>query len=451
MKKLLAILLALAMVLSLAACGGGSTASDQNNAPAEQEPTGDAQPATEAEAAAPAADGEKETVELTLWGAENDQELLRQLADEFIASYASMVDLKVEVGVESESTAKDTVLTDIDAAADVFAFADDQLAELVNAGALQSLNEMDEALVNLAGKSIADVQAENGTGAIAAATYGDTLYAFPKEGGNGFFLYYDSDLISEDQVKTWDSLLDAAQASGKKVGMTLASGWYNAGFFLGAGFYAHLNADGTTDIDWNGTAPSGITGVQVTQAMLKIASHPAFQAVPDGGLSGEIATGNLCAVISGTWDADPVQQAFGGYAATVLPTFEAGGQTVQQYDYAGFKLVGVNAHSKNVGWATLLAEYITNEDAQRLRYTAHGSLPTNLAAASMPEIQDNVALKAIAAQDAYGVVQTVGGKYWDPTATFGEMIAQGQLNVDDEAGIQAALDSLVEGVTAPVD
>ena len=449
MKKLLALMLALAMVLSLAACGGSGSSGQSAEQPADSGEAADT--ADTAEQAAPAATGEKESVSLTLWGAENDQELLRQLADEFTAKYADYADLKVEVGVESESTAKDTILTDIDAAADVFAFADDQLAELVSAGALQDLDDMDEMLNSFLGKDLAALKAENGTGSIAAATSDGKLYAFPKEGGNGFFLYYDSDLITAEQARSWDTLLDAAQASGKKVGMTLASGWYNGGFFLGAGFSAKRNDDGTTVIDWNGTSPTGITGVQVTQAMLKIAGHPAFQAIPDGSISGEIAAGGLCAVVSGTWDADPVQQAFSGYAATILPTFTAGDQTVQEYDYAGFKLVGVNAHSKNVGWATLLAEYITNEDAQRLRYQAHGSLPTNLEAASMPEIQDNVALSAIAAQDEFGVVQTVGGKYWDPTATFGEMVAQGQLNADDEAGIQAALDTLVEGVNAAVD
>ena len=443
MKRIIAVLLCLALALSAVACGGSKPA------PAADAPAADAPAAAPAaEPAAPAA--AKEAVTLRLWGAENDQELLRQLADECIAKYADYVDLTVEVGVESESTAKDTVLTDIEAAADVFAFADDQLNELVNAGALQCLDEMDPVLANYVGKSLDELKAENGPGSISAGTKDGKLYAFPKEGGNGFFLYYDSDLISEEQTRSWDTLLDAAQAAGKKVGMTLASGWYNGGFFLGAGFHALLNADGTTDIDWNGTSADGITGVQVTQAMLKIAGHPAFQAVPDGGLSGEIAAGGLAAVVSGTWDADPVQQAFSGYAAGILPTFEAGGKTVQQYDFAGFKLVGVNAHSKNVGWATLLAEYITSEEAQRLRYAAHGSLPTNLQAAQIPEIQDNVALKAISAQDAYGVVQTVGGKYWAPTATFGEIIAQGQLAADDEAGIQAALDTLVEGVTAPV-
>ncbi len=48
-------------------------------------------------------------------------------------------------------------------------------------------------------------------------------------------------------------------------------------------------------------------------------------------------------------------------------------------------------------------------------------------------------------------MQDVGGKFWDPTATFGQIIANGELSVSDEAAIQTALDNLVEGVSVVVE
>ena len=78
-------------------------------------------------------------------------------------------------------------------------------------------------------------------------------------------------------------------------------------------------------------------------------------AVADGDISNQIASGTLCAAVSGTWDATAAQEAFGdGYAATKLPTFTVGEQQIQQGSVAGFKLVGVNAYSQNAGWAALL-------------------------------------------------------------------------------------------------
>ena len=56
-------------------------------------------------------------------------------------------------------------------------------------------------------------------------------------------------------------------------------------------------------MDWNGTSADGVTGVQVVQAMLGIAGNSAFLPIADGDISNQIASGDLCAVVSGTWDA----------------------------------------------------------------------------------------------------------------------------------------------------
>ena len=427
------------MILSLTACGGnGGTAETQ--APAANN--------TNTEAAA---DASNETVALTLWGAEEDQALLAQLVEEFKAAYPDQT-FDIQIGVESESTAKDTVLTDIEAAADVFAFANDQLNDLVSAGALLNLSgDVSAVLPAYTGKTLDDVLAANGEGSVAAATKDGNVYAFPMGGGNNYFLYYDSTKITADQAKSWDELLSAAEAAGGKVGMTFASGWYNASFFLGAAFISDMNPDGTTVIDWNGTSSDGYTGVDVVKAMAAIAAHPGFLAIADGDISNQIASGAVCAVVSGTWDAGAAETAFGeGYAATKLPTFTCAGDQVQMSCYSGFKLMGVNAYSKNSGWAVLLAEFLTNEASQTARFETRQLAPTNLNAAANDAVTSNVAIAASAAQDVYGSVQNVGGKFWDPTATFGQMIANGELGSDD-AAIQTALDTLVEGVTAPVE
>lgn len=438
MKKLLALLLAFAMILSLTACGGNSGTAE-TQAPAANN--------TNTEAA----DASNETVTLTLWGAEEDQALLAQLVEDFKAAYPDQT-FDIQIGVESESTAKDTVLTDIEAAADVFAFANDQLNDLVSAGALLNLSgDVSAVLPAYTDKTLEDVLAANGEGSVAAATKDGNVYAFPMGGGNNYFLYYDSTKITADQAKSWDELLSAAEAAGGKVGMTFASGWYNASFFLGAGFISDMNPNGTTVIDWNGTSADGYTGVDVAKAMAAIAAHPGFLAIADGDISNQIASGAVCAVVSGTWDAGAAEAAFGeGYAATKLPTFTCAGDQVQMSCYSGFKLMGVNAYSKNSGWAVLLAEFLTNEASQTARFEARQLAPTNLNAAANDAVTSNVAIAASAAQDVYGSVQNVGGKFWDPTATFGQMIANGELGSDD-AAIQAALDTLVEGVTAPVE
>lgn len=444
MKKLTALLMAALMLFALAACGNQSATTSEPGSTSQT--TGDTSGDTSTQTPA----GTGETISLRLWGAEEDQTLLADLVEQFKAAYPDQT-FDIQIGVESESTAKDTILTDVEAAADVYAFASDQLPDLVAAGALLALDDnMDQVLQAYAGKSLDDVMSANSEGSVSVATYNDTLYAFPFS-ADGYFMFYDPSYVSAEQAQSWDTLLEAASAAGKQVGMTLASGWYNAGFFYGAGFTTGLNEDGTTTIDWNGTSPSGITGVQVTQAMLDIAANPAFLAIADGDISNQINSGSLCAVISGCWDSSTAQANFGDdYVACKLPTFTVNGEQVQMGSVASYKLMGVNPYSENAGWAVLLAEFLTNEESQVARYEARELAPSNLAAAADPAVAANKGVTGLTEQSPYAVVQTVGGKFWDPTASFGEQIAQGTIASDD-ASVQAALDALVEGVTAPVE
>jgi arabinogalactan oligomer/maltooligosaccharide transport system substrate-binding protein len=428
-KRFLSVLLGATMMASLLTGCGGSTSSDDSSKGVS---TSD------------------ETVSLTLWGAEEDQDLLKELVGKFEEAYPDQK-FDIQIGVESESTAKDTVLTDVEAAADVYAFASDQIADLVSAGALANLDDVGEAL-QTAGKTLDDVKEANGEGATEAASVDGSMYAFPMAGDNSYFMFYDKSVLSEDDVQSFDSLLAAAKKAGKKVGMTMASGWYNASFFYGAGFTTGLNSDGTTTMDWNGTSKDGISGVDVVKGMLNITSNSAFTPVADGNLSNVLASGDTCALISGTWDAETAQKVYGdGYAAVKLPTYTVAGKQVQMAPAFGYKFIGVNAYSKNTGWAVLLADFLTNEESQATRFEERQIGPTNQAVLDTDEVKENVAIAAVTSESDFGVVQNVGGKFWDPTATLGELIAQGKLSADDDKAIQEALDNLVEGVTAAVE
>ena len=306
---------------------------------------------------------EDETIKLTVWGAEEDQNLLKELTDKFQEKYADQK-FDIQIGVESESTAKDTILTDVEAGADVYAFADDQLPDLVKAGALLKLDDYAEAL-QLADTTLDDVKAANVEGAIDAATIDGSLYAFPRAADNGYFLYYDSSVISEEDAASWDSFLKQLIRPERSWYDTCFR-WYNASFFYGAGFTTGLNDDGTTTMDWNGTSADGYTGVDVVKGMLDITSNPAFMAVADGDMSNQLASGNLAACVSGTWDAITAKEIFGdGYAATKLPTFTVGDKQVQQGSVAGYKYVGVNGYSENSGWQFFLLSTLQMKNPSR--------------------------------------------------------------------------------------
>lgn len=445
-KRFISMLLCATMVATMAT-GCGSSPSDSAGSSSK----GGSSAAGNSEAADGGGSGE--TVKLTVWAAENDQDFLAERVEKFKAAYPDQK-FDISIGVESESTAKDTVLTDIEAAADVYSFASDQLSDLVAAGALANLDEVGEVL-GKANKTLDDVKSANAPDSIEAASVDGSLYAFPTSGANTYFLYYDPSVITEKDAGNWDSLLKAANKAGKKVGMTLNSGWYVASFFYGAGFTTDLNADGTTAIDWNGTSPDGIKGVDVVKSMLDITANKAFKPIPDGQISNVFKSGDLCAVISGTWDASVAEDVWGkDYGAIKLPSFKAGNKDVQMRPAYGYKFEAVNAYSENMGWAVLFAEFMGNEESQMLHFEQAAQVPTNVNALASDEIAANAAITAAISENVsnnIGVIQKVGGKYWDPAQTFGELIAKGKVSANDDKAIQEVLDNLVDGVTAPIN
>ena len=436
-KKVLSVLLATSMVVSLAACGGSTdTAADStttdnssDNQTAATEATADAADTTTADDAIAnliaATDG---TVDIQLWCSELEayQTVMKELTDKFQEQYSD-VDFNITIGAISEADAKDKILEDIDAAADVFVFADDQVNDLVNAGALQEV----------AATYKYDPTETNSAATVAAATKDGKLYAYPLTASNGYFLYYDSSIFSEEDVASWEALEAKAEEAGTKVGMDVANGWYLYGFFAGAGCELSMNEDNSNNCDWNNE-----TGLAVAESVENIATNPSFVSVSDQDAITMLNDGTLGAYVSGTWNATSFQDKYGdGYAACKLPTFDVNGTATQMGSYAGYKFVGVNSHAKNVGWSMLLAEYLTNEESQLEIGLATAEGPANTVAAAQIE---SPALAALAAQSAYADQQVVGNNFWDPAKALGQNL------VDGATDLQGVLDDAVAGITQPI-
>ena len=116
--------------------------------------------------------------------------------------------------------------------------------------------------------------------------------------------------------------------------------------------------------------------------------------------------------------------------------------------FAGYKLVGVNPYSANLGAAMDFAAFMTNEQSQILRFQLRSEGPSNINAAASSEVRDDPAITALNAQDPYSNIQRVGQKYWDAAAALGKIIINGNPSGTD---LQVLLDNCVAGITAPAD
>lgn len=383
----------------------------------------------------------KEKVNLSVWCDEDNCDFAQELIDEFVEKYGENTDFTITVSAESELTCKETVLANPKAAADIYTFADDQFEELCNAGALLEITENTDEIIS-----------ENGgvqSSAIRASMYDGKLYAYPKTAGNGYFLYYNSAYFNDDDVKSFDKLLDVAAKNGKKVSMDFSSGWYIYSFFKSAGLDITANDDGVTNsCNWNST-DGKYTGVDVAEAMLDIACHDGFYSCADDELVKAIERGEVIAAVNGAWNAEEIKQIYGeNYAATKLPEYTIKGDGLQMCSFTGYKQVGVNAYSSNPHWAMMFAQWVTNKENQLKRFHMTGECPSNVEAANSPEVQESAAVAALAKQAEYGYIQSVADTFWNPSCIFGTSIAA--KNADNK-DLQTMLDKMVADITAKPD
>ncbi len=373
-------------------------------------------------------------VELVVWGAEEDAKLMERIIREFQTYYGGQADFRISFEVQGESQCKDVLLGGLEDGADVFTFADDQLNALAAAGALDPITDAD------------GIRDRNLPSTVEAATVNNQLYAYPLTADNGYFLYYNKQYISEEQVKTLDGILEAAAASGKRFTMDWSSAWYVYSFFGNTGLQIGLNGDGITNYcTWNQT-DGDIRGLDVAKAMLRIAENPGFSSCTDEEFLAGVKNGSVIAGVSGVWNSVAVKEAWGENAgAAKLPTYTCNGRQVQMASFSGCKLIGVNAYSEHPEWAARLAEWITDEDNQRLRFEMRGQGPSNIAVADSAEIRQSPAIAALLEQSEFSQLQRVGGKFWDPVAKFAQNMAAGNPSGQN---LQEQLDEMAENVSA---
>ena len=387
MKKLLSVVLALAMLLSLASIAFADFSGD-----------------------------------IKIWVAENTVDFTKEQVEAFKAANPEFANMNVIVEPVGEGDAAGNMITDVEAGADIFGFAQDQLARLVAAGALEEVEPGNAEVV----------AASNDAGSVAAVTLGETMYAYPMTSDNGYFLYYDKSIVTDPT--DLDKILADCEAAGKNFYMEINSGWYQTAFFFGAGCELTFDSDDSGALVAMNSTYASDAGVKALKSMIKLAQSPAFA----NGSSVSNAT-NLCAIVDGTWDAGAAKDVLGdNYAATKLPTVDG----YQLGGFGGFKMLGVKPQTDDDKLAACdaLAAFLTSEEVQLARYNAVGWGPSNLNAQQNEAVQADEALSALASQLAFCEPQgQYPGDYWGLATGLGDSILADELDNADDAKLLETL------------
>lgn len=413
-KKALSLFLVTAMAVSMVGCG--SKDADKNTDKNTDKKDTEVAAATEKEAAA---EDEAWEGDLTVWSPQEDQDTnwLQDQCEAFAAEHPNWK-INFNYGVCPEGEAKDNVTKDVEAAADVYMLANDNIPDLVSAGALSELG----------GDYLGYVTSTNSDSILASVTYNDSVVAFPFT-PNTWFMYYDKSVFSEDDVKNFDTMLEKAGEAGKKVSFKLTDSWYIEAFYVANG--CTLFGDGTdTDagIDFGGDKAAA-----VTEYLVDLAANPNFLVDADGsGLAG--LGDSVAALFSGTWDAEAVKEKLGdNMGVAALPTVTIDGKEGQMKSFIGSKAIGVNPNAENQQVAMSLAAYLAGEKAQTAHYEMRNLLPSNI---NISLADDPIATVVTNVMIDTSIMQPLCkemSNYWSPAENMGKNIQSGEVTKDNAA------------------
>ena len=412
MKKIIAMLLVLVLALSMAACG----------APKAPEAAAPAAPATPAAPAATEAAG-PEAITLKVWAPQADQvdenSWLNVMLPKFEAAHPEYA-ITWDIGVCGEGDAAGIVKNDPAAAADIFLYANDQMGTLIEAGALAKLG----------GSYLEQVKADVAQTYIDTVTYTDGgVYGFPMA-PNTWFMWYNKDIFSEEDIKNLNTMLEKGVVS-----FPMDNSWYTGTFFFGVGgtLYGPQGIDAAAGIDF-----SSDLCVEAAKFMIDFAKNPNFVNDVDGtGVAG-MKEGTIHAMFTGPWDRPALEESLGDkLGCAVLPKFTMNGTDYQMKSFAGSKAIGVNPNAKNPKAAMQLAAFLASPEGQLARFELSAITPAATACAEDEAVKNNIFVLTESAEMSTATIAqpTIAamGSYWDPVKNFGLNILNGSITPDNVA------------------
>ena len=417
-KKHVFVSLLLVVVLCLGVLAGCNT-----NTPADTKDTKDTQGTQEPTTPT-------KSYDIVVWVSEiaGVKELFQEQIDRYAKDNNITINARIEGVTEGESATQ--MITSVEDGADLFCFAQDQLARLVQAGALTKLGVK-------AGEAVSE---SNTPGSVASAKVGGDLYCYPLTDDNGYFMFYDKSVISEDHLNSLEDIIADCEAAGRNFSFQIkGSAWYAASFFFGTGCVSEWETDNDGNfVSVNDTfnSPEGIAALKGMQKLLK---SPCFTESGSGTADFSAAIPSAV-VVSGTWDVNTAKEALGdNYGVAKLPSFTVDGVTYQLGSFSGCKLMGIKPQTDPEKTSVLqgLATYLTGKDCQLERFEKFGWGPSNKEAAQSEAVQADAALVALATQNAFAVPQgNIHGSWWSIALS---PVASAQTATTDEE-LQAALD-----------
>ena len=359
---------------------------------------------------------------LKVWAPANQIEkgTMDKMCDIFLAVHPDW-NITFTKEIVGEDAAKTEVLKDVSEAADVFFFANDQIEDLRNSGAIARLGGATEEMVkNTMPETVVDTVTVDGK------TYGIPFTH------NTFFMFYDKTLLDESDVGSLELIMAKDTPDNVYNFMfDAAGGWKGAAFYYGAGLtiYGEDQVSYEEGCNWNNE-----TGVAVTNYLIDLLNEKKCAHAEDVKPEELARDHRLGAWFDGAWNYDLYKESLGDDLGVAhLPVFSPDGNTYQLRGFYGSKAIGVNAQTRYMEQAAAFAAFLGNEEMQVLRFEESAQVPTNREAGKTEAVlSDEVAVVIMQEAEIASVMQPTnanfGANYWANAGALFTEIKNGSIN-----------------------
>lgn len=435
--KLGILCLIFAMLVMIAACGGGNSGSANQNQgsgnsssnssgdqSASEQPAGSEEPQIE------------EGAELLVWDNEDAEgQWAKYVAEEFTKRYG--IPVRVEHVKHTDAPTKLQTDGPAGLGADVFNAPHDHTGNMAAAGLILQNFYADQ------------MKTEHVDAAISGGSYDGNLYGYPIA-VETYGLFYNKDLV--DKVpETWDELIAQAKAfndsANQKYGFMYEMGnfYYDFAFIGGYGGYVFGNNNtDPSDLGLNGDA-----AVKAAELMKKIRDE-VLPGMKKEDITYDIKNslfqeGKLLFDMNGPWAAAGYRDAGVNFGIAQLPKLDNG-----QYptSFSGIKSYYVNAYTKYPEAASLYASFAASKEMQLKRFEMTGQVPTRLDLSEESAIANDPVVSGILAQAAHAIpmpnipeMQTV----WGPMASAFSLIWNE--NIDPKKALDDAVTQIRDAIS----
>lgn len=355
-KRWFTMMLFMVTLLGLAACGkdGGETTAVTSSQDA---PISTPTEATQA----------PQVYAITIWVPVDYVELTQMQIEQFNTDHAGQYRFEATVVAEQEAVNKLRYKTV--PAPDLFFFRTEEEMDLVTAYGLA---------VALGTQKAQTVAKEHHASAVAAASRGEHLYAYPVSFAPSGVMFYDKSVISSEDIGSLEALIAACEDSGR--GFSFAQPTHS--FFSATGCVSDWIIDEEGEfVSVNDTynSPEGLIALEHLRLLVQSACY--WDSNDVGNFKDKV---NSAVVISSLqYFYEQAKEILGdNLGVAQLPSFEHEGKTYQLMTDSQCYLLGISPQEDGARLAALqmLAQYLTGDVCQLQRYEAFGLLPSNLKA-----------------------------------------------------------------------